>query len=142
MDSFAIPDDCIDQAVTEGKTLFVRLRIIPVREDPCPANRGAEWLEAKLSQKLQVLLIGVVEIDAPALRKDPVLGLDGLLHGSGRRLAVVLAGKRHIGMVLIEIGDSEPLAAFCIGTLEQVCLQYRDIFGSHRCPPGRGASWS
>ena len=55
--------------IVEGQTLLVGQGVVAVGEDTAPGNAHAKDAEAHLAQKRNVLLVGVVEVDAASFGK-------------------------------------------------------------------------
>ena len=53
----------IEQIHVKLQTCLVGLRIIAIGEDACPADRGAQHLDAQLCKQLQIFLPAVIKID-------------------------------------------------------------------------------
>ena len=58
----------VEQVVIKLEPCLVRLRIVPVREDPAPTDRRAETLQAHLSEERDVFFITVIEVDCFMIR--------------------------------------------------------------------------
>ena len=57
----------VEHAVVEREALLVRLRVVPVREDPAPRDGQPEHREAHLGEQRDVLDVPVVEVDRDQL---------------------------------------------------------------------------
>ena len=60
----------VEEIVVELQALFIRLRLVAVREDARPGNARAEALEAHLSEQGNVLFVVMVEINGIVVRID------------------------------------------------------------------------
>ena len=69
----AIGYNRVDQVVVELQTFFVGLLVVAVGIDPRPVDRGAEGFQSQLLHQRQIVLVGVIKINAAALGELPVL---------------------------------------------------------------------
>ena len=60
----------VEEIVVVLQALFIRLRLVAVREDARPGNTRAEALEAHLSKQRNVLFVAMVEVDGIVIRID------------------------------------------------------------------------
>ena len=59
----------VEHLIVEGQTLLVRQRVVTVWENTAPGDAHTEDAEAHLAEERNVLLVGVVEINAATLGK-------------------------------------------------------------------------
>ena len=116
----AVLDDLLEEVLIELEAGLVGLGVVTVGEDARPVDGGAERLEAHAGQELQILLVGVVEVDAPALGEHAVGCLHGLLHEGGVDLLVVLLVDGDVVAELVDVGDAPALAVLIPGAFELV----------------------
>ena len=63
----------VDQVVVELQAFFIRLRIVAVGIDPRPVDRSTEGFQSQLLHQRQIILVGMIKINAAALGELPVL---------------------------------------------------------------------
>lgn len=84
----------VEHCIVELQALFVGDGIITVGEDAAPADAHAEHLEAHLGEQFNVVLIGMIEIDAAALGQLPIFRVS--LHVLHHFLGGCIVGHMHI----------------------------------------------
>lgn len=73
----------VEHAIIEGQALLVGNDVVTEREDTTPGDRHAEHRESHLGEQRDILLVGVVEVDAATLGEVVFLRM---LHTVGERL--------------------------------------------------------
>ena len=116
----AVGNDRVDEVIVELQALLVGRGIITVGEDAGPVDGGAQAVHAGACQQLDVLLVGVVEVDAAAFGVELVVLLHGALDVCGVDLHVVALFRRDVILAAVDVCQAPALAALFPCTLHLV----------------------
>ena len=116
----AVRNDFINQAVIEFQTLLIWGLLNALGEDAAPGNAGAEALEAHLLEQSQILLVGVVKVNAVAL--GVVVAGVGVRRGLldvGQRAAALLTeiGAVKMRVIAVNVRAGKPASIHIVGAL-------------------------
>ena len=127
----AVGNDRVDEVIVELQALLVGRGIIPVGEDTGPVDGGTQAVHAGACQQLDVLLVGVVEVDAAAFGVELVVLLHGALDVCGVDLHVVALVRRDVILAAVDVCQAPALAALFPCALHLVggqCAAPEEVF--------------
>ncbi len=117
----------VEEIVIELQPGFVRLQLIPAREDACPGDGGTEAFKAHLRKQLNVLRVAMVKVDA--FMVGVVFPLEHAFGNFPRH--AVSPGGHHVG-------NADPFAPLLPATLklmrgdrpapEKICFKSRHLY--------------
>ncbi|MPM25921.1 hypothetical protein SDC9_72422 [bioreactor metagenome] len=118
----AVGEELVEDLVVEGEALLVRLGLQTGRVDPRPGDRHAEGGEPHLGEEGDVLLVPVVEVDAPPLGEHAfqAAGVGRVQVCAGDLEGEVVGAVADLRLVTGEVGGRQALAALVVRSLDLV----------------------